>query len=164
MIRKSRGNKEESERVLTQELGGVFSVFAEEYRRRGRAEMNSFLISYSQFQTLEYMYQQNECTMHELAEAQGKSPSTMTGQVDRLIRRDLLARQYDEDDRRIVRVTITPKGQQILRDLVARRKKVLSTLFGMLDIEEQVSYLKTTEKLVAHLTTFRKCADGKTGD
>jgi len=99
--------------------------------------------------------------MHGLAEALGKSPSTVTGQVDRLIRRGLLARQYDEDDRRTVRVTITPKGQQILRDLVARHKKALSSLFGMLEIEEQAAYLKTTERLVAHLAVSRKRADGK---
>ncbi len=161
MIRKLRKHKIESGDSPVQELGEVFPVFVEEYWKRGRAEINVSLISQPQFQTLEHVHRQQECTMHELAEALGKSPSTMTGQVERLIRRGLLARQYDEDDRRTVRVTITPTGQQILRDLIARRKKVLSTLFGMLDIEEQAAYLKTTEKLASHLAASRKCADDK---
>ena len=161
MIQKSKKHKAEPRNPPAQELGEVFSVFVEEYWKRGHAEINSSPISHSQFQTLEHVHRQQECTMHELAEALGKSPSTMTGQVERLIRRGLLARQYDEDDRRTVRVTITPTGQQILRDLIARRKKVLSTLFGMLDIEEQAAYLKTTEKLASHLAASRKCADDK---
>ncbi len=147
-----------------QELGEVFSSFVEEYWKRGHDEINSSSISQPQFQTLEHVYRQNECAMQDLAEALGKSPSTMTGQVDRLVRRGLLARQYNEDDRRTVFVTITPTGQQILRDLVARRKKILSALFEILDPREQDTYLKATEKLVAHLFALRKRAGDKKGD
>ncbi len=150
MIRKLN-HKAEPGNPPAQELGEVFPAFVEEYWKRGRAEINSSPISHSQFQTLEHVHRQNECTMNELAKALEKAPSTVTGQVDRLIRRGLLARQCNEDDRRTVRVMITPTGQQILRDLVARRKKVLSTLFGMLDLAEQAAYLKTTEMLVARI-------------
>ncbi len=146
-----------------QELAEVFPVFVEECWKRGHAEMNSSPISQPQFQTLEHVHRQNECTMQELAEALGKSPSTVTGQVDRLIRRGLLARQYNEDDRRTVRVTITPTGQQILRDLIARRKKFFLALFEILDPREQDAYLKATEKLVAHLFALRKRAGDKKG-
>ena len=60
-------------------------------------------------------------------------------------------------------MTITPTGQQILRDLVARRKKILSALFEILDPREQDTYLKATEKLVAHLFALRKRAGDKNG-
>ena len=81
--------------------------------------------------------------VQEQGEVLGKSPSTVTGKVNRLTRRGLFARQYDEDDRRTVRVTITPSGQKS---------------FGIWSL---AACLKTTETLGAYLTAFLRRVDGK---
>lgn len=45
-----------------------------------------------------------------LAEQLGVNPSTITGHVDRLVRQDLVRREEDADDRRIVRNYLTETG------------------------------------------------------
>ncbi len=45
-----------------------------------------------------------------LAEQLGVNPSTITGHVDRLVRQDLVRREEDPDDRRIVRNFLTDTG------------------------------------------------------
>jgi DNA-binding MarR family transcriptional regulator len=45
-----------------------------------------------------------------LAERLGVNPSTITGHVDRLVRQDLVRREEDADDRRIVRNYLTETG------------------------------------------------------
>ena len=45
-----------------------------------------------------------------LAEHLGVNPSTITGHVDRLVRQDLVRREEDSDDRRIVRNYLTELG------------------------------------------------------
>lgn len=45
-----------------------------------------------------------------LAEQLGVNPSTITGHVDRLVRQDLVRREEDLDDRRIVRNFLTETG------------------------------------------------------
>ncbi|MCS0498385.1 MarR family winged helix-turn-helix transcriptional regulator [Protaetiibacter mangrovi] len=61
--------------------------------------------------------------MAELADRVGVDRSTMSGLVDRAAQRGLLARHPDPDDRRSVRVDITPAG----RELAARIYAQLST-------------------------------------
>jgi len=51
--------------------------------------------------------------MAELAERVGVDRSTMSGLVDRAEQRGLLARHPDPDDRRSVRVDITPEGRAL---------------------------------------------------
>jgi DNA-binding MarR family transcriptional regulator len=45
-----------------------------------------------------------------LADRLGVNPSTITGHVDRLVRQDLVRREEDPDDRRIVRNYLTESG------------------------------------------------------
>lgn len=50
-----------------------------------------------------------------LAEKLGVNPSTITGHVDRLVRQNLVRREEDADDRRIVRNFLTPEGAESVR-------------------------------------------------
>jgi DNA-binding MarR family transcriptional regulator len=57
---------------------------------------------------------------------------TMTNRLDRLEARGLVSRRRDEEDRRGVRVRLTPRGQALadaaVTDLVAREKALLAAL------------------------------------
>jgi DNA-binding MarR family transcriptional regulator len=52
------------------------------------------------------------CRMSELAEITQQSAGTLTGIVDRLIEEQLVGRVRDIDDRRVVQVTLTPRGEE----------------------------------------------------
>jgi DNA-binding MarR family transcriptional regulator len=65
-----------------------------------------------------------------LATRLGVTPSTVTGLVDRLVRQDLVRREEDRGDRRIVRNFLTPDGSHAVGDL---ERKSRSLLLGLLD-------------------------------
>ena len=56
-------------------------------------------------------------SQRELAERMGIEPPTLVRHLDKLAEEGLVARQADPDDRRVVRVVVTPAGHQRLAEL-----------------------------------------------
>lgn len=73
-------------------------------------------LTISQFGVLEALYHLGPLHQHELAEKILKSTGNMTLVIDNLVKRDLVERCRDEQDRRYVTVHLTANG----RDLIAR--------------------------------------------
>jgi DNA-binding MarR family transcriptional regulator len=53
----------------------------------------------------------------------GVNPSTGTRMCDRLVRKRLIRRYRSQTDRREVRLTLTPAGGQLIREVTQRRRK-----------------------------------------
>lgn len=66
------------------------------------------------FQLLLLVSQSGAITMTDLAERLEVPLSTATNRVDRLVKRDLLQRLRSESDRRVVEITLTAEGQQLV--------------------------------------------------
>ena len=65
----------------------------------------------------------------ELAEEMSVRPATITGLTDRLVRQELIERQGDAEDRRVVRVTLTVEGRRALGEIEAASRLYLNTVF-----------------------------------
>ena len=79
--------------------------------------------------------------------------STVTRLIERLVRADLVARMPDPDDRRAIRVVLTPSGQA-LRDRVqaAHDQGILARLSGLSESEMSL-LMSLLEKLRLNLRT-----------
>lgn len=73
--------------------------------------------------------------------------------IQGLLKRDLLQRLVDPDDRRRVNLHLTEKGQQVFADLVPRIRALEQQLLGCLSPDEQqtLSALMTKVRLQAEL-------------
>src|SRR3970040_2637370 len=60
--------------------------------------------------------------MHALAEALDVSQASATGIVDRMEQRGLVTRLRDEDDRRVIKVTLADSGRELLDGIAATRR------------------------------------------
>ena len=67
-----------------------------------------------------------------LAERLSVTPSTLTRIMDRLVRNDLVRRDVDDDDRRLVRHYLTPTGLQTVEELERTGKARMNRVFGQL--------------------------------
>ncbi|HEY8458288.1 MAG TPA: MarR family transcriptional regulator [Actinopolymorphaceae bacterium] len=69
---------------------------------------------------------------HELADALGVGPTTLTGIVDRLEARNLVCRLADGKDRRVRRIDLTDAGRRLVNEIMAahreHRRELLSQL------------------------------------
>ena len=92
------------------------------------------------------------CGITQLADAERISQPAMTTLVGRLERDGLVARQSCPDDRRAVRITLTPQGQAELADIRRARGRALAALLDHLDDADRAALeaaLPALDRLVA---------------
>lgn len=70
----------------------------------------------------------NYVTVGELAEQLQIAPHSTVGMVDRLVKSRLVKRTPDQDDRRIVWVSLTPLGLELLEKLYRAHRTELSSV------------------------------------
>jgi DNA-binding MarR family transcriptional regulator len=78
-------------------------------------------------------------TLGELASAEQVRPPTMTRLVRALEARELVIREPDEHDGRVVRLRATAKGRTLMAEGRARRVRALARELERLDAEELVA-------------------------
>lgn len=120
-------------------------------RGMSRHEHNSFTrgeISLPQLSAMECLARQGPFPMHELAQMLDISRPAATGLIARLIAQQLVKREHDAKDRRVVRVSITPKGKQMLNNIWAQKRRTLTRVFGQIVPHERAQYLRTLEQVV----------------
>lgn len=96
-------------------------------------EFEKLGITYSQFRVLNCLWKKGGLTQKEILEIICVKPSTLTGIIDILVKKDLVIRKADEVDRRVKRIFLTYKGKglkqaswQIIMELESRSTKELS--------------------------------------
>ena len=91
-----------------------------EYNYLSRGE-----ITLPQLWVLEYLSREGGCLMSELAQCLKISRPAATGLIDRLISQGLVRRENLEDDRRTIKVSITPKGKKIVANIWEQKRRTL---------------------------------------
>lgn len=75
-------------------------------------------------------------TMGKLSQLLMVSNGNITGLVNRLVKEGLVERDATEQDRRIFRVTITPRGENAFKMMAQRHEQWLDDMFLGLDTDE----------------------------
>ena len=88
-------------------------------------------------------------TLGELATAEQVKPPTMTRLVSALEEAGLVRRENDRNDKRVVRLRATAKGEQLLHAGRARRVKRLATSITELTAAEQITLTKAADILAS---------------
>ena len=109
-------------------------------------------ISIPQLEALNYLYQQDSCTMRQLARTMGLRESTTTGHVDRMVAMGFIKRQRDSQDRRVVRAAVTAKGRTALKELRRQQRRGFMALFKRVSVSERSRWLEIIEKLVREMS------------
>jgi DNA-binding MarR family transcriptional regulator len=92
--------------------------------------------------------EQGPLTSARLAKIIYLSPSTVVGIIDRLEEKGLVRRQRDSKDRRLVYISITPTGEQMVTDAPSLLQDTLASALDTLPKQEQVAITMALEKLV----------------
>ena len=98
------------------------------------AEVN---LTVSQFGVLEALYHLGPMHQNQLAEKILKSTGNITMVVDNLVKRQLVERRRDPDDRRCITIRLTEAGQQLMQELFPRHVAVVVEEMEVLEREEQ---------------------------
>ncbi len=94
-------------------------------KRRGRDILTDFKITPPQFNALLVLRKHGDMTIGELGEAMYLACSTATDLIDRMERNGLVERVRDTNDRRVIRIHVLDKGEEVLRHVMIARKNYL---------------------------------------
>jgi DNA-binding MarR family transcriptional regulator len=99
-------------------------------------------------------------TMNELSEKMALANSTMTRFVDQLVQKDLVRRENDPEDRRVVRVSLTQTGQELQKKLESSLQEFFELALKDIPVQERSEMTHQMERLnQAILSTLRGCCD-----
>jgi DNA-binding MarR family transcriptional regulator len=102
------------------------------YQFRDWNQICCYGVSISQSHVLDLLAEEGDLSMQALARRMFRSVSTMTRVVAQLVKRGHVKRRQDPEDRRVVRVEITPQGKAVLaaisRDLIETQKTILQAI------------------------------------
>jgi hypothetical protein len=64
-----------------------------------------------------------------------------------LVARGLVTRQHGQADRRVVWVTLAPTGQQLVGQVMTKRREMLGELLADLSLDDRESFARGAERL-----------------
>lgn len=108
-------------------------------------------ISNSQFNALLKLKEFGSLTMGELCKNLFTACSTVTDLADRLEREGLVERARDVKDRRIVRINLRPKGEEIVNAVIRERQIYLEKVLKGYPPEERENLLETLVDLARRM-------------
>ena len=104
-------------------------------------------ITIQQLFVLDHLAQSGEIKMKELAVFIGVTTATMTGVINRLVRDGYVARVYDPLDRRVIRVKLTSKASNLIKQFNEERRKAVTNVFSQITAQERSQYLNILNKI-----------------
>ncbi|MDR6999515.1 MarR family transcriptional regulator [Neobacillus niacini] len=96
---------------------------------------------------LRYINKAGTCTSSELAEVFEVKKSAITAIINRMWEKGLIKRTRDENDRRVVYLTLTEKGIDLFEQTEDRIHKLVESIITRFDEIEIKQFLDTYEKL-----------------
>lgn len=91
----------------------------------------------------------------DLAQRAGISRATVTGLLDGLAHEGLVERLPDAQDRRALRIQLTPRGRALARPLLARHGRWIASLFSALNGRERQQLARLLDKVASPLAAAR---------
>lgn len=88
------------------------------------------------------------CNTSFLAHMLGVTLSAITALINRLHKMELVTRERQEEDRRQVWITVTPKGLQVLNEVEEKRDLLLALYLSKMPAEEREQLLYLLNKAV----------------
>lgn len=116
-------------------------------KKRGRDILVDFGITTPQFSALLALREQPNMTMGELCEKLFLACSTATDLIDRMEKNGFLERNRDEQDRRVIRLVISEKGHQVIKEVIEARRRYVASMLEKLSPDETEQLGASLEKL-----------------
>jgi DNA-binding MarR family transcriptional regulator len=118
-------------------------------------------ITPSQWMVLRMIADGESSTVKDISNAMSMSSSAATQLVDGLVENGYVIRQNDPKDRRLVRITLSPRGKKHILKMKEIRIKEMSELFDVLTDAELGTYLHLNHKIASKMQNPSKQNDHK---
>jgi DNA-binding MarR family transcriptional regulator len=94
-----------------------------------------------------YYVRQESHTVSALAKRMRVKPSAVTVMLDRLEQAGFIVRTREEADRRVVRVQVTPRGEDTVRKVLHARRQIVQACLSSIEPRKLDVFLNTLDQL-----------------
>jgi DNA-binding MarR family transcriptional regulator len=110
---------------------------------------------------LRYIHRASVCTSTELADAFEVNKSAITATINRMVDRGLIQRTRDENDRRVVYLTLSDDGTKLFEETQEKVRLLVESIITQFEETEIKSFINTYEKLAQILITKKNVKLGE---
>lgn len=118
--------------------------------------LSQYGLHYSQPFVLGMIKHCANATQKELADSMNTSPAAMSATLKRMQKANLIEKKQDNEDTRINKITLTPKGEEIHNDTLCKTLEIDRKMlegFTQSEIEQLFEYL---ERIHSNIKNIRK--------
>ncbi len=123
-------------------LNEIMPVLMREFARVQPAEIFKGKVTLPQVLILQHLSAKGPSKMTDIAHFMKVSTAAATGIIERLVKSGYVFRAPDQDDRRIIKIKMTPKGLSLTRKLALERRKMVVRIFSQISEEDREDYLR----------------------
>lgn len=101
-----------------------------------RDDISKSSLNITEFSVLEVLYHKGQQTIQQIGSSILVSSSSMTYVIDKLEQRGLLRRSPCPDDRRVIHVTLTQSGTELMEQMMPKHHEMVDRMFESLTADE----------------------------
>lgn len=135
---------------MESQLFELFQLLASHFRADFKRVVKDAPVTFVQFRIL-YSVASGTDTVGRLREEHGISQPAMSKTVDHMVTAGLLARVPSAQDRRQVRLKLTPQGQRAIRSIEKSFMSLLASRLNGVPTRERAAVRKSLEQLLSVL-------------
>jgi DNA-binding MarR family transcriptional regulator len=148
----SQEDREDLVRRLTALLPAIRNRFRRSIPAEARVQFHESMghVTATQLEALSLLRDAPDgMTMHELALAQGGTPSSASQLVERLVRLEMVERIRTDEDRRVVRVALTDASRTRFESMLQMHNSLFAEMTASLDDKELSTLIELLAKLAS---------------
>lgn len=136
------------------EIINIFKNIKKSLNSRLKESAKQYGFTDTQLSVIFNLYKEPSITLNELSDYMGLTKSTVSGIVERLVKQGVITREVPENNRRIVKLSISEEFKKN-NDICNMRRKFISNLISnsikdidLMEIEEMISGLRKFDSLL----------------
>ena len=114
---------------------------------RIKEEMTKNKLGITEFSVLEVLYQKGRQTIQQIGSCILVSSGSMTYVIDKLEQKGLLSRNACPDDRRVIHVTLTDNGNELMNEIMPKYHELVDDIFETLDSDQAETLVQLLKKV-----------------
>lgn len=114
---------------------------------RIKDEMAKNKLGITEFSVLEVLYQKGKQTIQQIGNCILISSGSMTYVIDKLEQKGLLSRNACLDDRRVIHVTLTEDGNELMDVIMPKYHEFINHMFDSLNSDESETLVQLLKKV-----------------
>ena len=122
-------------------------------QERMRVEISKNKLSITEFSVLEVLYHKGKQTIQQIGNSILISSGSMTYVIDKLEQKDLLNRNDCPNDRRVIHVTLTDDGINLMKKIMPKHHELVNYMFGSLNNDDVQILVKLLKKVSERVET-----------